>query len=251
MIIQRKRIELYRWWQLIYFFGIFHPENWGRWTHFDYRIFFRWVGEKAPSRLPTLTFWKSLRRVPGRVAGTCFQSRLEAQKKTIEGKGRYRKFVEVRCATNKEKLDVDEPRFCFDSQSHFYIFLQASPLLGVCCCFKKFRVHKLSTWRWVFQSKVFFLNVFVSWCESAVGSEQFSLKFRELLLYIQLQSDEFHGIYIHLCLGCLCCLCQQFGHCNMNGITVSSAVLMPVVRSLDLFSPNPFKPGRKGCWVIL
>ena len=21
----------------------FHPENWGRWTHFDYRIFFRWV----------------------------------------------------------------------------------------------------------------------------------------------------------------------------------------------------------------
>jgi len=34
-----------------------------------------------------LTFWKSLRRVPGRVAGTCFQSRLEAQKKTIDGKG--------------------------------------------------------------------------------------------------------------------------------------------------------------------
>ena len=33
-------------------------------------------------------------------------------------------------STNKEKLDVDEPRFCFDSQSHFYMFLKASPLLG-------------------------------------------------------------------------------------------------------------------------
>ena len=31
-----------RWWQLKYFFK-FHPEPWGRWTHFDGRIFFKWV----------------------------------------------------------------------------------------------------------------------------------------------------------------------------------------------------------------
>ena len=30
-----------RWWFQIFFF---HPENWGRWTHFDLRIFFRCVG---------------------------------------------------------------------------------------------------------------------------------------------------------------------------------------------------------------
>ena len=38
-----------RWWQLKYFRN-FHPENWGRWTHLDYRIFFRWVGSKPPTR---------------------------------------------------------------------------------------------------------------------------------------------------------------------------------------------------------
>ena len=27
----------------------FHPEIWGRWTHFDLSIFFRWVGEKPPN----------------------------------------------------------------------------------------------------------------------------------------------------------------------------------------------------------
>ena len=31
-----------RWWQLIFFY--FHPDPWGRWTHFDGCIFFRWVG---------------------------------------------------------------------------------------------------------------------------------------------------------------------------------------------------------------
>ena len=31
-----------RWWQLKYFF-MFTP-SWGRWTHFDLRIFFKWVG---------------------------------------------------------------------------------------------------------------------------------------------------------------------------------------------------------------
>ena len=30
-----------------------HPENWGRWTHFDFCVFFRWVGEKPP---PTPSF---------------------------------------------------------------------------------------------------------------------------------------------------------------------------------------------------
>ena len=30
-----------RWWFQIYLFDV-HPENWGRWTHFDY-YFFRWV----------------------------------------------------------------------------------------------------------------------------------------------------------------------------------------------------------------
>ena len=32
----------YRWW--FHFFGNFHPKNWGRWTHFDDHVFFRWVG---------------------------------------------------------------------------------------------------------------------------------------------------------------------------------------------------------------
>ncbi len=32
-----------RWWQLKDFWN-FHPENWGRWTHFDVCIFFKWVG---------------------------------------------------------------------------------------------------------------------------------------------------------------------------------------------------------------
>ncbi len=36
-----------RWWQLKYF-GNFHPENFGRWTQFDLRIFFRWVGSTQP-----------------------------------------------------------------------------------------------------------------------------------------------------------------------------------------------------------
>ena len=31
-------------------FGNFHPDPWGRWTHFDGRIFFKWVGEKPPTR---------------------------------------------------------------------------------------------------------------------------------------------------------------------------------------------------------
>ena len=32
--------KLSRWWQLKYFWN-FHPENWGRWTHFDEHIFQR------------------------------------------------------------------------------------------------------------------------------------------------------------------------------------------------------------------
>ena len=36
-----------------------HPENLGgRWTHFDFRIFFRWVGEKPPTTsFFQVTFW--------------------------------------------------------------------------------------------------------------------------------------------------------------------------------------------------
>ena len=38
------------WFQNIVYF---HPENWGSiFTHFDGRIFFRWVGEKPPSNIP-------------------------------------------------------------------------------------------------------------------------------------------------------------------------------------------------------
>ena len=33
-----RKPEKSRWWQLKYFFN-FHPENWGRWTHFDEHIF--------------------------------------------------------------------------------------------------------------------------------------------------------------------------------------------------------------------
>ena len=40
------------WWQFQTFFGIFIPTFWGRWTHFDAAYFFRWVGEKPPSRVP-------------------------------------------------------------------------------------------------------------------------------------------------------------------------------------------------------
>ena len=32
-------------------FGIFTPIFWGRWTHFDFRIFFKWVGEPTTNQL--------------------------------------------------------------------------------------------------------------------------------------------------------------------------------------------------------
>ena len=32
-----------RWWFLKHFWNV-HPENWGRWTHFDDHIFLRWGG---------------------------------------------------------------------------------------------------------------------------------------------------------------------------------------------------------------
>ena len=39
-----------RWWQLKYFFCMFHPENWGRWfAILRFAIFFRGVGEKPPT----------------------------------------------------------------------------------------------------------------------------------------------------------------------------------------------------------
>ena len=44
-----------RWWQLKYFWS-FHPETWGRWTHFDLRIFFNWVGEKPPTSYILVTW---------------------------------------------------------------------------------------------------------------------------------------------------------------------------------------------------
>ena len=33
------------WWFQSFFY--FHPKNWGRWTHFDLRIFFKWVGSNT------------------------------------------------------------------------------------------------------------------------------------------------------------------------------------------------------------
>ena len=39
------------------FFLNFHPEIWGRWTHFDLRIFFKGVALKPPT---SNQFWKNL-----------------------------------------------------------------------------------------------------------------------------------------------------------------------------------------------
>ena len=45
-----------------------HPELWGRWTQLDGRIFFRWVGEKPPSR-----FWVARTRLPRRALSLSWQ----------------------------------------------------------------------------------------------------------------------------------------------------------------------------------
>ena len=42
-------IYISRWWFLKYFWN-FHPDPWGFMIQFDLRIFFKWVGEKPPTR---------------------------------------------------------------------------------------------------------------------------------------------------------------------------------------------------------
>ena len=66
--------------------------------------------------------------------------------KTIEGEGDIGNLWKSDVPQTKRSWMLMKPRFCFDSQAHFYIFLQASPLLGLLLFQQnKFRVHKLST----------------------------------------------------------------------------------------------------------
>ena len=55
-----------------------HPELWGRWTQLDGRIFFRWVGEKPPSR-----FWVPRTRLPRRALSLSWQTLLENAQRVL------------------------------------------------------------------------------------------------------------------------------------------------------------------------
>ena len=39
-------------------FFYFHPDPWGKLIQFDYRIFFRWVGEKPPASIGDIRYKK-------------------------------------------------------------------------------------------------------------------------------------------------------------------------------------------------